>query len=407
MKAVQYTKVLTKFGMGCAALMCCTTLYSQQLSWLGGLPGLPTSTAYSVSSDGTTVVGSATNNNGSRFAFRWTQTNGMENLGTLGGNESEATAVSANGQVIIGWAKNAQGLNRAFRWTSQTGMQDIGTLGGNQSEAWGMTPDGTYVVGWAQVASENWRPFRWSQNGGMVNLGSLGGTSGFAGALSADGSVVVGWARNAQNNVRAFRWTQQTGMQPLGTLGGPTNGALGVSADGSKIVGWAQDSSLYRRAFIWTAGQGMQQRLSGGTSVEARVVFNDHITYGRMLTPIGQWRAIFWDDETWSKDVNNTVAHLLVSGSYLSSVNATSPNKRFIVGNGRNTVTGYDEAYLLDTLVGPIPGDVDGDGCVDDFDLLLVLFAFGNTSGPEDINNDGRVDDIDLLTVLFNFGRGC
>ncbi len=54
-------------------------------------------------------------------------------------------------------------------------------------------------------------------------------------------------------------------------------------------------------------------------------------------------------------------------------------------------------------------GDVDGDGCVDDSDLLRVLFAFGQsgTELPEDLNGDGIVDDADLLIVLFNFGTGC
>jgi RHS repeat-associated protein len=52
--------------------------------------------------------------------------------------------------------------------------------------------------------------------------------------------------------------------------------------------------------------------------------------------------------------------------------------------------------------------DVNGDGCVDDADLLLVLFNFGSTvSTPADITGDGIVDDADLLLVLFNFGRGC
>lgn len=52
------------------------------------------------------------------------------------------------------------------------------------------------------------------------------------------------------------------------------------------------------------------------------------------------------------------------------------------------------------------PGDVNGDRCVDDADLLMVLFAFGSTGTgmPEDLNHDGVVDDADLLTVLFNFG---
>jgi hypothetical protein len=54
-------------------------------------------------------------------------------------------------------------------------------------------------------------------------------------------------------------------------------------------------------------------------------------------------------------------------------------------------------------------GDINQDGCVDDADLLAVLFAFGNTGEnlPEDANGDGTVDDADLLTVLFNFGAGC
>lgn len=53
------------------------------------------------------------------------------------------------------------------------------------------------------------------------------------------------------------------------------------------------------------------------------------------------------------------------------------------------------------------PGDVNGDGCVDDADLLAILFHFGDTDPRYDLNGDGVVDDADLLIVLFNFGRGC
>jgi hypothetical protein len=54
-------------------------------------------------------------------------------------------------------------------------------------------------------------------------------------------------------------------------------------------------------------------------------------------------------------------------------------------------------------------GDVNGDGCVNDTDLLNVLFMFGATGShlPEDLNRDGVVDDADLLEVLYNFGSGC
>jgi len=55
-------------------------------------------------------------------------------------------------------------------------------------------------------------------------------------------------------------------------------------------------------------------------------------------------------------------------------------------------------------------GDVDGNGCVDDADLLQVLFSFGESGDAclgADVNRDSLVDDADLLEVLFNFGAGC
>jgi hypothetical protein len=38
-----------------------------------------------------------------------------------------------------------------------------------------------------------------------------------------------------------------------------------------------------------------------------------------------------------------------------------------------------------------------------------VLFAFGSQGSnlPADVTGDGVVDDGDLIVVLFNFGNGC
>jgi probable HAF family extracellular repeat protein len=73
----------------------------------------------------------------------------MQDLGTLGGDESVAYGVSANGSVVVGWAYNAAGQYRAFRWTASGGMQDLGTLGSSGSEAHGVSAGGSVVVGWA------------------------------------------------------------------------------------------------------------------------------------------------------------------------------------------------------------------------------------------------------------------
>ncbi len=112
------------------------------------------------------------------------------------------------------------------------------------------------------------------------------------------------------------------------------------------------------------------------------------------------------------EDLNTTYASLLTNGSVLIEARAISPDGRYIVGWGDNAATERYEAFLLDT--GPRctthNGDVDANGCVDDADLLAVLFNFGNSGnnlGREDTNCDGVVDDADLLQVLFNFGSGC
>ena len=249
-------------------------------------------------------------------------------------------------------------------------MQDLGTLGGGWSEAYGVSADGAEVVGGSQNAAWQWRAFRWTAAGGMQDLGTLPGyDESYASGVSADGAVVVGWAENAAGRSRAFRWTAAGGMQDLGTLGGDESVAYGVSADGTVVVGEAENAAGYWRAFRWTVGGGME-------------------------------------------NLNTTYASLLTNGSVLYEARAISPDGRYIVGVGYNAVTGRDEAFLLDT--GPRctthNGDVDANGCVDDADLLAVLFNFGNSGnnlGREDTNCDGTVDDADLLQVLFNFGSGC
>jgi probable HAF family extracellular repeat protein len=152
----------------------------------------------------------------------------------------------------------------------------------------------------------------------------------------------------------------------LGTLGGDWSEAWGVSADGAVVVGVAYNAAGQFRAFRWTASGGME-------------------------------------------DLNMTYASLLTDGSILGEARAISPDGRYIVGIGYNAATGRDEAFLLDTGALRREGDVNGDGCVDDTDLQMLLVAFGQSGAGlrEDLNGDGVVDDSDLLVVLAHYGSGC
>jgi len=79
----------------------------------------------------------------------------------------------------------------------------------------------------------------------------------------------------------------------------------------------------------------------------------------------------------------------------------------YVTGLSVSADTGID--YAIVKYVQTPVGDVDGDGCVNDSDLMQVLSAFGQSRPdlPEDQNGDDVVDDADLLAVLFNFGSGC
>lgn len=114
----------------------------------------------------------------------------------------------------------------------------------------------------------------------------------------------------------------------------------------------------------------------------------------------------------------NVVGKLYLSEGFVLERNGTTaPNlvgqmyigyREFIVNNALCRPPTLDNLCIyVPTGCDRSNGDVNCDGCVDDADLLQVLFAFGGSDAESDVNNDGVVDDADLLIVLFNFGSGC
>jgi probable HAF family extracellular repeat protein len=361
----------------CVLSLIATASWSQSITWLGTLPGGCCSYAYGVSNNGV-VVGTANNAAGQSRAFRWTASGGMQDLGMLPGYDRiYSCAVSADGSVVVGGASNAAGQWRVFRWTESGGMQELGS--GYAGRAFGVSADGSVVVGGGVInAAGGWSAFRWTAAGGMQDLGGYE-----AYAVSADGAVVVGSSYDSASYGRAFRWTAASGMQDLGTLPGYQRiFAYGVSADGAVVVGWAIKDNRQLGAFRWTAASGMQPLSTLFSSAAALGVSADgSVVVGEATDAAGQGRAVRWT--AWViEDLNTTYASLLTNGSLLIQARAISPNGRYIVGQGYNAATRRNEAFLLDTGTGRPPctlsGDVNGDGRVDDADLLEVLFNFGN-----------------------------
>jgi len=207
-------------------------------------------------------------------AVLWQYDGQMVDLGTLGGNQSQAIGVNAHGQVI-GAALNAipdaysvAGVigafaaatqTRAFLWQNGV-MSDLGTLGGPDSLALFINQSGQ-VAGFSYTSSTPdpntgmppIHPFLW-QGGQMVDLGTFGGAFAVVDDVNSTGEVVGPMDLTGDQTFHPFLWSRGT-LTDLGTLGGDNGEAFSVSENGL-VAGKADlTGSKSHHAFLWKSGQ--------------------------------------------------------------------------------------------------------------------------------------------------------
>jgi uncharacterized membrane protein len=227
-----------------------------------------------ISRDGRTIVSTAKGPDGVVSAAIWQGGTSWRVLGGLPGQKpldnklSTAYSVSGDGSIIVGLLYTSPA--HAFRWDAVNGMVDLGSIHGRNSRANWISADGHVIVGWDEDPTQQtglfydvWRGAIWWS--GIESLIHPFGWIGPAEATNGSGSIIVGRGHPAAPR-HAYMYTAWNGqVEDLGALDrgltpgaqreNDTSGAFAVSDDPSIVVG--ESGLTPPAAFIWTPQEGM------------------------------------------------------------------------------------------------------------------------------------------------------
>lgn len=122
----------------------------------------------------------------------------LQDLGTLGGDSTQAADINEQGQVV-GWSQTATGEYHAFLWENGE-MQDLAPFIGDFSAAVAINEKGEILLKSNTVGAERTVLFH---NGNGVDLGNFGAAYAVATDLN-NGGQIVGWLKMPSGTLQAF-----------------------------------------------------------------------------------------------------------------------------------------------------------------------------------------------------------
>jgi probable HAF family extracellular repeat protein len=229
-----------------------------------------------ISRDGKTIVSNAEDANGISSAAIWIQEKQWKTLGgvagaqPIDGNLSTAYSVSGDGSIVVGLAWVEGAAAHAFRWDAKTGMVDLGSLQGRNSRANVISSDGNVILGWddnlpalALSPYDVWRGVMWWQ--GTERLLHPYGWVGQVEATNFNGTVFVGECSPtaARHAYRMDVWGRidDLGALPRGVLPDRQEqedmSIAGAVSDDGFVIGGQSGYKPPTDAFLWTPVTGM------------------------------------------------------------------------------------------------------------------------------------------------------
>lgn len=387
---------------------------------LGQLPGSEFSQATSISNDGQ-FVGGHSDLAGALVPIIWND-GLMSELTVPAGFNSGAyiNEISGDGQTAVAIAPGPDGF-RGIRWDADGVPHILQTMPGMFSSFNAINLDGSVTGGFTNqdFFTGSSDAVIWTSRDGEEILGDIPGPNheGSITAISDDGTIFAGYGTDTVR--RPVVWTEREGFRVLdGPDHEPAEGmAVEISANGQIIVGHIFVDNTEVPAFWVNENAAHVIDLWPGYEVGAAV---DAVDDGSLV--VGNWRltpfsdelgslAFLWDETNGVRPLQDALAEdfgLDLGGWTLNQVSAISPDGTALAGTGMNP-QGELEAYRILLPVRPgVIGDLDGNGVVDVFDLLILLDAWGACGDPADcpadLTGDGTVDVFDLLVLLDNWG---
>lgn len=179
---------------------------------------------------------------------------------------------------------------------------------------------------------------------------------------------------------------QFRGWLPLPALG-DQNIVRQIAQNGSIAVGEALDGRWWAVYWTLTASPQVIRLPDADEALRPRGSFAYDVSAdGRYIVGAQDDREDGIFAVLWTRRGNSYVAESLTAkyrsiiprGIFLRRAYGISPDGRFIVGESYNIGTNRSEGFLIDTKCVLSP-DINGDGVVDDADLLQVLLNFGRS----------------------------